>query len=101
MKFTTLAVIAASALGANAWYNATTVTYPAGPTGTGYFPSGTGSPPPYIPSGSGGLSPTKTPVGPSSTTSPGGPEFTGAASSNVASSFSGLAAVGMVVAYFI
>jgi len=109
MKFTTLAVVAASALSVNAWYNLTTsassvyttITYPVGPTGTGspYVPSGSPSPSGNGTVPSGGL-PTKTPVGPSGT-SPGGPLFTGAASSNLATSFSGLAAVGMVVAYLI
>jgi len=145
MKFTTLAVVAASALGANALYNETTTTT--------WYPTGTGHPrpPPYTPSGSGyphigkntttatypgGSSTTathpggsiitgsittiitlpggsvttktlpgdslatKTPVGPS-TTSTGSPEFTGAASANLAAPFSGLAAVGLAVAYLL
>jgi len=85
-----------------------TTYYPPGPTGTGGSGSGSGSggssPSGSVPSwpnngtNPNGPTATKTPVGPSSTI-PGGPEFTGAAVSNQA--FSGMAAIGLVVAYFL
>jgi len=83
-----------------------TITYPAGPTGTGSgsSPSG-GSGGSFPGNGTSGVAgstgaPTKTPVGPSSTT-PGSSQFTGAAVANNANAFSGLAAVGLAIAYFL
>jgi len=91
MKFTTIFVVAASALTTQAWSNGTN---PVGPTApiTTIAPTGGFT---TIP---GGVAPTGTgavPVGPTGTIIP----FTGSAASN--SAFSGLAAVGLVLAYFI
>lgn len=114
MKFTTVFVVAASALTTQAWYNNATAsptttiisipTVPVLPTGgfttvsglptggsNGTAPTGTSNP--NGPAGTG--SPTNTPVGPSGSTVP----FTGSAASN--SAFGGLAAVGLVIAYII
>jgi hypothetical protein len=152
-SFTTFAVVASLAFGAQATYpiyNTTSIVYPTAPptststyspptlsttytsppettlsqptyspstlttysipppigTGTGgsSYPTG-GAPPPagngtgsFPPTSTPGSSPTNVPVGPSST-SPGGPAFTGAASANTA--FGSLAGLGLVVAYFL
>lgn len=94
MRFSILAVIAASALSVNASYNdtaPTTVSTYVYPTYTPPPTTGTGYP---VPSSNA----TKTPVGPSSPTSPA--EFTGAANVN-ALPVGGLAALGVMMAYFI
>jgi len=107
MKLSAIAVFAASAFVAQATYNVTslpgtspvtTIIYPTGGSSSIPAHSSNGTIPTTVPT-TGGSAPTKTPVGPSTTTSPGGPAFTGAAVSNQA--FSGLAAAGLVLAYFL